>query len=114
MKTIHVKPSLYAYYFLSLKEIAVKYGYNLVLHGSLATDMDLIAVPWAENVLPHGDMIDEFAEKLGGYIMDQNGERYKATHHGRIWYVININRGTSGGIHDLKYYLDISLFPPNR
>ncbi len=41
-KPIHVKPQFYTYAFLPLKEIALRYGYNLVIHGSMNRDMDLI------------------------------------------------------------------------
>ena len=48
VKPTHAKPSYYAIMFEPLKKIAIKYGYNLVLHGSLNRDMDLIAIPWIE------------------------------------------------------------------
>lgn len=45
-KLTHAKPQLYAFYFLKLKEIAKELGYNLVIDGSMARDLDLIAIPW--------------------------------------------------------------------
>jgi predicted esterase len=70
-KPIHVKPSLYAYHFYNLKEIALKYGYNLVLHGSLNRDLDLIAIPWQTDLGNVDQMIIEFAAYLDGSIMEQ-------------------------------------------
>jgi len=124
-KPVHVKPSLYAVYYEILKEVAKNYGYNLVLHGSLNRDMDLIAIPWAEEVKPHYPMIEEFAEILGGKIMvdDENRRKYlEKLFHGRLQYVININRDLvmtyeGLGITEIKhhqnaqYYLDISITP---
>ncbi len=107
-KPIHVKPSLYAYFFIDLKEIALKYGYNLVLHGSLNRDLDLIAIPWKQEVLPYGEMVEEFSKCLGGEIMLQDGNKSSGTYHGRRIYIINVNR--SGSI-DPQYYLDISIMP---
>jgi hypothetical protein len=111
-KPIHVKPSLYAYFFLQLKELALKYGYNLVLHGSLNRDLDLIAIPWQEVVGEVDEMIKEMTEILGGEILDMGT---RTTHHGRKWYTININRNRSykeGVIgEDPQYYLDISVMP---
>ena len=46
-KPKHIKPGLYAIYFENLKDIACEYGFNLVVHGSLNRDLDLIAIPWA-------------------------------------------------------------------
>lgn len=116
-KPIHVKPGLYAHYFYDLKAIALTYGYNLVLHGSLNRDLDLIAIPWQAELKPHGEMIKEFAVHLGGKIMyteDSIPNGYTVTHHGRMHYVINLNRG--GYINEVykpdpQYYLDISVMP---
>ena len=123
-KPIHAKPSFYALCFEALKEIAKKYGYNLVLHGSLNRDMDLIAIPWAKELKPHQDMIKEFVEYLGGELCPQNqrldenkkiiGDLYDITHHGRMWYIINLNREgkmIDGVWTDPQYYLDISVIP---
>jgi hypothetical protein len=113
-KPIHVKPSLYAYYFYDLKEIAAKYGYNLVLHGSLARDLDLIAIPWKGELGDVDTMIQEFADKLGGVILEDSPERIKAfmnTYHGRKPYIINLNRSWSDKGHDALYYIDISVTP---
>ena len=110
-KKVHVKPSLYAFYYEALKVCALKYGYNLVLHGSMARDLDLIAIPWQEVVGETQEMINEFAEIIGGYELK---EAYDVTHHGRIRYVININRtGKWDGDEyiEAQYYLDISVMP---
>src|ERR1700749_1699033 len=105
-KPIHVKPSLYAYYFLQLKEIALKYGYNLVLHGSLNRDLDLIAIPWEKTIGSHTEMVQEFADALGGYILTNsvpNPKLYSEHQHGRMIYIININRGTNKSHIDPKF-----------
>lgn len=124
MKPIHAKPSLYANYFEHLKTIALKYGYNLVIHGSMNRDLDLIAIPWNEEIKPYYPMIEEFAEFMGGSIMKQSDEDIQAfatKFHGRINYVINLNRDIKvkydGMISsfeeyaDPQYYLDISITP---
>jgi hypothetical protein len=129
MKPVHAKPSLYAFYYEALKGIAFRYGYNLVLHGSLNRDLDLIAIPWAEEVGSHDEMIEEFILILGGDLMyangvvrsharktgqDQKWEKYKETHHGRMQYVINLNRECAekdGKWTDPQYYIDISVMP---
>jgi hypothetical protein len=125
-KPIHVKPNLYVYYFEILKEIAKECGYNLVVHGSMNRDLDLIAVPWQKELTPHGEMIEKFAEALNGEIMPQQwvsgelhegttGARYSVTHHGRMWYVINLKRNYTDAhgkyIEDKQYYLDIAVMP---
>jgi hypothetical protein len=113
-KPIHAKPSLYAYYFMQLKEIALKYGYNLVLHGSLNRDLDVIACPWAPELGSHDEMVEEFATALGGRILlsDHNlgNLKHDITYHGRMRYVINLNRGgKETDYKDPQYYIDISV-----
>ena len=128
-KPIHAKPSYYGIMFEPLKEIAIKYGYNLVLHGSLNRDMDLIAIPWIEGVGYDEAMIDEICEFIGGEInlfsrLDENNnvvnERFTPKPHGRKAYVIDIFRGgymSGSGFSDVTYfkdpqtYLDISVLP---
>lgn len=123
MKPLHAKPNLYAYYFEVLKEIAKEYGYNLVVHGSMNRDLDLIAIPWAEKIKPHLKMVKEFAKIIGGAIMTKDtGELFSEKPHGRINYIININRDlemTYEGFGKTKIkdhadpqtYIDISITP---
>lgn len=125
-KPIHAKPSLYALYFEMIKKVGKDYGYNIVLHGSLNTDLDLIAIPWVEKIGDRDKMVDDIAELIGGEVMMQNrsvdneeGVRWSETHHGRLHYIINIHRGfeykfngTETKIVDFtdpKYYIDLSI-----
>ena len=110
-KPIHAKPSLYAYHFFHLKEIALKYGYNLVLHGSMNRDLDLIAIPWQKELGIVDDMIQEFATEVDGYVMQQTVEQRKCFPHGRESFVINLNRMRDKEGNDLQYYIDISVTP---
>lgn len=111
-KPIHAKPSLYAFYFEILKEIGKRYGYNIVLHGSMARDLDLIAIPWSDEIGDTNEMLKEFCDKIGGEIMPEILEHKKP--HGRIAKVININRGGYYGelyLQDPQTYIDISIIP---
>jgi hypothetical protein len=124
-KPTHAKPSLYAYYFLTLKEIAKDYGYNLVLHGSLNRDLDLIAIPWVEDPKPELELIHALSMHLTGYKAYPGHEdqiyMHKKLPGGRHGYVINLNRGgyekekdengTPIYEPDPQYYLDISVTP---
>lgn len=126
-KPTHAKPSLYAYYFFDLKEIAKEYGYNLVLHGSLNRDLDLIAIPWVDDPKDEFEMINAFNKHLTGYTTEEQYKDsiylFKKLPGGRHAYVINLNRGgyaknESGQIKDPieytpdpEYYIDISVTP---
>lgn len=120
-KPTHIKPSLYAYHYLELKEIAKDAGWNLLLHGSMNRDLDLLLVPWAQEVTKsHQQLIEEFAKLLGGWVMEEKDwerEAFAAAFHGRLNYVINLNRSLpakgDGWGEDPQFYLDISVIPLN-
>jgi len=118
MKPTHAKPSLYAYYFELIKEIGLKYGYNILLHGSINRDLDLIAIPWQEAIGDKLKMINEICSAIGGDILkEENREKP----HGRECWIININRtiktkydGMVSNIiecEDPQYYIDLSIMP---
>ena len=72
-----------------LAEIFVKHGYALAVHGSLARDFDLIAVPWAESVTSPQTVIDEI---ISGFYVRLIGEP-EIKNHGRVAYLLSIGHG---------------------
>lgn len=85
-----------------LAAIARANGYALAVHGSLARDMDLIAVPWVESPATPEQVISaiesEYAiERIGGL-----------THapHGRMIQTIGIKFG--------ECFIDLSFMPVVR
>jgi len=82
-----------------LAKIFQKHGYALAVHGSLARDFDLIAVPWGETVSSPESVIKEVSD---GYVIHQVGEP-QAKRYGRVAYSISVGFGDCG--------LDLSFFP---
>lgn len=117
VKPIKAKPHFYAVCFEGLCEIAKNKGYNLLIHGSMNRDMDLVAVPWVDNPNSHIELLDAFCEYLGvpnEAKTESNQKPYMANvlGGGRSSYVINLNRGGKfNGYLDAQYYLDISITP---
>ena len=117
-KQTSVKPMLYSVILEPLKKIALEFGYNLVLHGSMNRDMDLILIPWDDNCA-HSDMVvKSFNELLGGEIIQQGTADKPSISKsifrgaGRVSYLINLNRnGIFNKYIDKEYYLDISVTP---
>jgi len=95
----------YALMFEKLDRIAWRYGYCLTLHGSMARDLDLVAIPWVEDADDPDRLIDAFvryvANKSDVHISQP---RSVSKPHGRMSYVIPIGFGGN-------YYLDISVMP---
>ncbi len=114
-KPIQVRPALYTMFYENLKVIALEYGYNLILHGSVHRDLDLVAVPWINNPKPELDMIKEFDRYFSGRCCSRKEDYlHSVLPGGRNAYVINLNRGDKKGEwngFDEQYYLDISVTP---
>lgn len=114
-KPIHVKPAFYSFCYEQMKDVASKYGYNLLIHGSMNRDCDLVAVAWVNEIGVVDDMVSEIAEVLGGEVMQQTEESLNCFPHGRLGYVVEMNRGGYwNNFDDKQYYFDISVMPPYR
>lgn len=112
-KPIKPKPHFYSQCFQGLQQIAVDMGYNLVIHGSMNRDMDLVAIPWIDKPKSHKELLDSFCEYLGtDPIMQLDNYFPGRLPGGRYSYIINLNRGSKfDGYKDQEYYLDISITP---
>lgn len=112
-KPLKAKPQFYSIVFEPLKAIAIKHGYNLLIHGSLDRDLDLLATPWVDDPKSHEVVLKEFCDYLGvNYLTDTNGLpcHYSKLGGGRSSYVINLNRGGKWNNYDDKqYYIDLSF-----
>lgn len=115
-KPIKAKPHFYSVCLHGLQEIAKGMGYNLVIHGSMNRDMDLIAIAWVDNARPQIELLLAFCDYLGVPARtNTNGEHdfmHSVLPGRRDSYVINLNRGGKfNGYLDAEYYLDISFTP---
>lgn len=112
-KPIKAKPHFYAVCLEGLQQISKDLGYNLIIHGSMNRDMDLVAVPWVNLPSSHIDLLHAFCEYLG--VEKHNDIKYylySLLPGGRHSYVINLNRGGKyNGYLDAEYYIDISITP---
>lgn len=113
-KPVHIKPGLYAIFYEQLKLIALDFGYNLVVHGSMQRDLDLIAIPWIDTPRDSLEMIKEFERYLTGK-EHSNLHCCSILPGGRKSYAISLNRGDRHGewvrYEDKEYYIDISITP---
>ena len=114
-KPIKVKPHFYAVCLAVLQQIAVDHGYNLLVHGSMNRDFDLVAVPWVNEPKSHAALLKAFCDHLGVPYYTDTQERpchFSILPGGRSAYIINLYRGGKyNGYEDVEYYLDISITP---
>lgn len=110
------KPQFYSVVFAQMQQIAKDHGYNLVLHGSMNRDLDLIAIPWVNEPKSHQELIYALCDYLGAQKWENESFPYGHGHSvlpgGRDAYVIDLNRnGKYNGYVDAEYYIDISITP---
>ena len=87
-----------------VRECARKFGYAIALHGSLARDVDLVAVPWVTEVKPADALVAAIMDTVGRCDFC-NGEQPEDNPHGR--------RSWSIWMHEYSTYLDVSVAPCN-
>ena len=103
----------YAWMVQHLAAVARKFGYAIGLHGSMARDLDLIAVPWTESAAPAETLVEAIRDAVGGFIRNDpptQGNKWDLTtrspsdkpHGRRAWSIY-----FSGH----RFYIDLSVMP---
>lgn len=105
MSDISTKPKasfapVYASIYPELAEIARGHGYALAIHGSLARDFDLVAIPWGDFVSPHDVVV---AGMCHAFAMS-NVKGPTPMNHGRVCYTLVPKYGHT-------WFLDLSFTP---
>ena len=85
-----------------LAKVFREHGYSLAVHGSLACDFDLIAVPWTESAGAPQDVIDECLKKFAFEKIPGQGKPTPKP-HSRLAYKLHLSFGDCA--------LDISFTP---
>ena len=99
MKEANFAPVYAACMYTELATIARAHGYALAVHGSLARDLDLIAIPWIEDPSTPQEVIDQMCKH---YSITQAGEPTEK-HHGRLAFSLVVQFG--------ECMIDISFIP---
>lgn len=106
MKPVSITPAYVAFYPM-LAEIARKHGYALAVHGSVARDMDLVAIPWTEDAKNMFELINALSEYASG-VMSMMFSKAVCLHgpekkpHGRMAWTLTIGNAA---------VLDVSIVP---
>jgi hypothetical protein len=92
-------PALYALYYPAMCETARELGYALTLHGSMARDLDVVAIPWTENAASAEELVARLVER---HKFTPKGGDPEERPHGRRGWVLWF-RG--------HFYVDLSVMP---
>ena len=75
-----------------LAKIFQRHGYALAVHGSLARDMDLIAIPWVETVSPPLDVLRDVTTEFAVTLSNNTGDP-SVKPHGRTAFTLIVGWG---------------------
>jgi len=97
----------YAMVYIKLDRIAWRHGYALALHGSMARDLDLVAIPWTDDAEDPEKLVAAFVKfVISGAKVNISPSKPMLKPHGRLAYVIPI--GFDG------HYIDLSVMPRTK
>lgn len=88
MKPANYGPFYAAGLYPKLAEVFRAHGYALAVHGSLANDFDLVAVPWIESASHPQEVAEDCNTKFAAKFSVANGDPRP---HGRIAYKLNLS-----------------------
>lgn len=99
----------YACIYHGLAEVARKHGYALAIHGSVLTDLDLIAVPWTDDAMSPITVMEAIKEHCGlcAVNLDAFGKEDHCPErkpHGRLAWKFHLHAGGSVDLSVLPRY----------
>lgn len=94
MKTAsEIKPNYAPVYaaamYPGLAKIFQKHGYALAVHGSLARDFDIVAIPWVKDVSDKDTVLKEVTTTYAVTIVGEP----EVKEHGRVVYTLSVGFG---------------------
>ena len=98
--TCNGRSAFYACIWDDIRQCSMDCGWAVALHGSLNSDMDIMAMPWIEEASPFEELIKKISELfVGNYNAENFFITYNEKPHNRVVATIPIFA---------DFYLDIS------
>lgn len=99
----------YAAIWPALQFVARSCGYCLLTHGTLKTDIDLVAVPWRDHAISQDRLAKKIQETAKAIIGTADDRKHAPTKKpsGRVAYSFHLTPPETRGP-----YIDLSIFPP--
>lgn len=85
------KPAFYAFMYTKLREVALECGYALAVHGTLASDLDLVAVAWKDDCVSERQLVRALDATLERTTwLGDNLDSRKVMEAGRVCYTLSV------------------------
>ena len=105
-RTCNGRPAFFASIYEDIRQCAMGWGWAVALHGSLINDMDIMAMPWAEEAIKFEELIDKISKLFDENFMAENYTiTYDEKPHHRVVATIPIWA---------DFYLDISTIDTRK
>ena len=109
-------PMAYAHLIPKLREVALEHGYAIAVHGSMCSDLDVVAIPWVAQARPAEEVAEAIRLAVGGVFSRDLASFPKSgwakdpeqKAHGRIAWSIYFSKRAKFGEDP---YLDLSVMP---
>lgn len=98
--TCNGRPAFYASMYEDIRKCALDCGWAVALHGSLSSDMDIMAMPWIEDAVSFEELIKKLSEL---FVDNISSENYFITYNEKPY-----NRVVATIPIFADFYLDIS------
>lgn len=90
---VKIQPSSYVLVHSVIHEECLIYGYNAVLHGSVARDLDIIAIPWTKDAIEPEILVRAVIERLKMWGPAHLEDDPKLHPHGRLVWTLLMDMG---------------------
>ena len=107
---------VYAAMIPAMQEVARSKGYALTVHGSMATDLDLVAVPWTQDACDAEELVQVICLHFKAFapvtrFEPEDDPNPSPRAHGRLAYCLHFDHRTEKGLPHGGPYIDLSVMP---
>lgn len=89
--TYNGRPAFFASMYEDIRYVAIHCGWAVALHGSLCSDMDIMAMPWTEEAIKFEELVDKISKLFDGNSLAENYTiTYDEKPHNRVVATIQI------------------------
>ena len=104
------RPAAYVALVPAIAKIARQFGYAAAIHGSMASDLDIVLVPWVEDAAPANDVVEAIRLFVGGRKRKCDVQPFEKP-LGRLSWTFYFTENGVNGYGTTEPYLDISVTP---
>lgn len=103
------RPAAYAALVPGISKIAKEFGYCCAVHGSMATDLDIVLVPWVNEAKPADDVVEAIRLFVGGRKRKHDVLPQEKPHGRKAWSFYFCEDSSFSGVGGP--WIDISVTP---